>query len=140
MTETEAEKTLTKLREWSREVNRGFLELWILNLIRRQSLYGAGICNLLNELTEGRIQLEPGTIYPLLNRLAESGWIVSDGPNRREGRGPMRRYYRLTDEGTSLLNAMIDHYFKTYNALLRMMAADFRSVRKRLSQLMEEIE
>ena len=73
MTEPNTEKTLEKLREWSREVNRGFLEFWVLNLLRRESLYGAGISSLLEELTEGRLQLEPGTIYPLLSRLAENG-------------------------------------------------------------------
>jgi DNA-binding PadR family transcriptional regulator len=91
-------------------------------------------------MTDGRLQCEPGTIYPLLSRLAEKGWIISDVRVRRQGRGPMRRYYRLTDEGSRLLNAMIDHYFETYNALLRMMAAEFRSVRKRLSKLMEDVE
>ncbi len=140
MTESSTEKTSQKLREWSREVNRGFLEFWVLNLLHRESLYGARICNLLADMTEGRIHCEPGTIYPLLNRLAEKGWIISDIRVRRQGRGPMRRYYRLTDEGSHLLNAMIEHYFETYNALLRMMAAEFRSVRKRLSQLMEDVE
>lgn len=46
--------------------------------------------------------LEPGTIYPILQRLRSVGW-VSDrwedpAPGRREGRPP-RRYYRLTVEG-----------------------------------------
>ncbi|MFX1562675.1 MAG: PadR family transcriptional regulator [Promethearchaeota archaeon] len=140
MTEITAEKTDTKLREWSREINRGFLELWILNLLRRESLYGARICDILEEMTEGRIQLEPGTIYPLLNRLAERGWIIDDIRVRHQGRGPMRRYYRLTEDGSKLLRAMVDHYFTTFDAFFRMVAADFRSVRRRLFQLMEEME
>ena len=46
--------------------------------------------------------LEPGTIYPILQRLRGAGW-VSDRwedpePARTEGRPP-RRYYRLTVEG-----------------------------------------
>ena len=46
--------------------------------------------------------LEPGTIYPILQRLRGAGW-VSDrwedpAPARAEGRPP-RRYYRLTTEG-----------------------------------------
>ena len=140
MTEPNTEKTLEKLREWSREVNRGFLEFWVLNLLRRESLYGAGISSLLEELTEGRLQLEPGTIYPLLSRLAENGWIAIDIRVRSQGRGPTRRYYRITSEGDTLLNSMVDHYFDTYDALLRMMAAEFRSVRKRLTELMEEVD
>lgn len=46
--------------------------------------------------------LEPGTIYPILQRLRGAGW-VSDRwedpePAHTEGRPP-RRYYRLTTEG-----------------------------------------
>jgi PadR family transcriptional regulator len=46
--------------------------------------------------------IEPGTIYPILQRLRAAGW-VSDRwedpePARDEGRPP-RRYYRLTAEG-----------------------------------------
>ncbi len=91
-------------------------------------------------MSEGRIQLEPGTIYPLLNRLADKGWIIGDVKVRSEGRGPMRRYYRLTSEGSQLLKAMINHYFDTYDALFQLMASEFRSVRKRLYEIMEEID
>lgn len=140
MTEpTTADKTLNKLREWSREINRGFLEFWVLTLLRRQSLYGARICSLMEDLTEGHIQLEPGTIYPLLNRLARMGWIAPEPIQRREGRGPLPRYYRLTKEGERLLDAMIEHYFAAFNGLLRLMAEDFRSVRERLKHLLEEV-
>ncbi|MFW9986279.1 MAG: PadR family transcriptional regulator [Candidatus Odinarchaeota archaeon] len=140
MTKTPVDKTIDKLREWTREINRGFLEFWVLNLLRREALYGARISSLIEDMSEGRIQLEPGTIYPLLNRLAENGWIKGDVKVRSQGRGPMRRYYRLTDAGDELLTAMIDHYFDTYDALFQIMATEFRSVRKRLIDLMEEID
>jgi DNA-binding PadR family transcriptional regulator len=141
MTESPPDRTLEKLREWTREINRGILEFWVLNLLRREKAqYGMRIATLIEEMSEGRIQLEPGTIYPLLNRLAKSGWIVIDDNISSQGRGPVRRYYRLTNEGTQLLNAMIDHYFDTYDALFQLMAAQFRSVRSRLSELMEDFE
>lgn len=140
MTELPPDKTNNKLREWTREINRGFLEFWVLNLLRKESLYGARISTLIEEMSEGRIQLEPGTIYPLLNRLAEKGWIKGDVKVRSEGRGPMRRYYRLTKDGNQLLTAMIDHYFDSYDGLFQLMAAEFQSVRKRLFELMEDID
>lgn len=46
--------------------------------------------------------LEPGTIYPILQRLRGAGWISArwEDPEcaHNEGR-PARRYYRLTMEG-----------------------------------------
>lgn len=140
MTDDSADKTHDKLREWTREINRGILEFWVLTLLRQESLYGARISALIDEMSAGHIQLEPGTIYPLLNRLAEKGWIVGDIKVRSEGRGPMRRYYRLTKDGDQLLKAMIDHYFDTYEALFQLMASEFQMVRKRLSHLMEETD
>ncbi|MFX1475388.1 MAG: PadR family transcriptional regulator [Promethearchaeota archaeon] len=140
MEDQQPDKTIVKLREWSREINRGFLEFWVLSLLRRESLYGARISDLMEDLTDGRIQLEPGTIYPLLRRLASSGWIVSDIRVRSGGRGPMRRYYRLTKEGKQLHSRMVEHYLGSFEELLKMMMADFSSVRERLIQLMKEIE
>jgi PadR family transcriptional regulator PadR len=140
MTDQQPDKTIVKLREWSREINRGFIEFWVLSLLRRESLYGARISNLMEDLTEGRIQLEPGTIYPLLRRLASSGWIVSDIRVRSAGRGPMRRYYRLTKEGKQLHGRMVEHYLGSFEELLKMMMIDFQSVRERLIHLMKEIE
>jgi PadR family transcriptional regulator PadR len=138
MTEIPADKTHDKLREWTREINRGILEVWVLTLLRQESLYGARICALIDDMSAGRIQMEPGTIYPLLSRLAEKGWIVGDIKVRSEGRGPLRRYYRLTKDGDQLLQAMIDHYFDTYEALFQLMASEFRSARKHLSEIIEE--
>ncbi len=46
--------------------------------------------------------LEPGTIYPILQRLRGAGWVTDrwedPEPAHTEGRPP-RRYYRLTAEG-----------------------------------------
>ena len=46
--------------------------------------------------------VEAGTIYPILQRLREAGWVTSRWENPEdanvEGRPP-RRYYRLTMEG-----------------------------------------
>ncbi len=140
MTDQQPNKQIVKLREWSREINRGFLEFWVLSLLRRESLYGARISGLVEDLTEGRIHLEPGTIYPLLRRLARSGWIVSDIRVRSVGRGPMRRYYRLTKEGKQLHSRMAEHYFGSFEELLKMMMTDFVTVRERLIHLMKEIE
>src|SRR5215813_11624019 len=46
--------------------------------------------------------LEPGTIYPILQRLRGAGWVKDrwedPEPAQNEGRPP-RRYYKLTMEG-----------------------------------------
>jgi PadR family transcriptional regulator PadR len=52
--------------------------------------------------------LGPGTVYPILERLQNNGWITSreeDGPH--PGR-PARRYYQLTDDGRAKATAALE--------------------------------
>lgn len=47
--------------------------------------------------------IQPGTLYPILNRQTERGRLAErweEGDARRSGR-PLRRYFRLTDEGAA---------------------------------------
>ncbi len=45
--------------------------------------------------------LKAGTLYPMLSRLEEAGWITGtwEDVDPAEVRRPARRYYRLTDHG-----------------------------------------
>ena len=74
------------------EVRRGGIVLAVLGALGTEE-YG---WSLRKELAERGLEIEEGTLYPLLRRLEDqrllaSRWRVEDG--RR------RRYYRITDEG-----------------------------------------
>jgi len=43
--------------------------------------------------------LATGTIYPILARLEDAGWIESEWEDVQDHGGPKRRYYRLTIDG-----------------------------------------
>ncbi|WP_078956125.1 PadR family transcriptional regulator [Streptomyces sp. NRRL B-1140] len=43
--------------------------------------------------------LGPGTVYPILDRLAERGWVMSFGETGSHPGRPPRRYYELTGTG-----------------------------------------
>ncbi|WP_082072101.1 helix-turn-helix transcriptional regulator [Pseudarthrobacter chlorophenolicus] len=45
---------------------------------------------------------KPGTIYPILDRLENAGWVVSEWDMTQARRGPRRRYYRLLAEARPL--------------------------------------
>ncbi|MFE6824828.1 helix-turn-helix transcriptional regulator [Streptomyces sp. NPDC057690] len=52
------------------------------------------------------IDVGPGTIYPILQRLTEGGWLISrdEQPTEAAGRPrPPRRYYRLNPDHVSAL-------------------------------------
>jgi DNA-binding PadR family transcriptional regulator len=43
--------------------------------------------------------VRPGTLYPLLVRLTDSGWLTARWEDRGEGGRPPRHLYRLTADG-----------------------------------------
>lgn len=47
--------------------------------------------------TQGQVSLLQGTVYPLLQRLAERGWLQDHAG--QPGGGRPRRYYKLTAAG-----------------------------------------
>jgi DNA-binding PadR family transcriptional regulator len=73
----------------------------ILAALAPQPLHGYAIIGEVADLSGGRLALRPGTLYGALDRLADEGLLESDREEVVDGR--MRRYYRLTDAGASLL-------------------------------------
>lgn len=65
-------------------------------MVRKQPEYGNSIIKKMAELTDGAMTVSPNTIYPLLRRLEEKGYIVGEWENP-ETRS--RRYYSITDSG-----------------------------------------
>lgn len=63
-------------------------------LLRSRDVYGLDLCE--------RTGLPGGTIYPILARLEQAGWVDSfwEDPREHEAqRRPRRRYYRLNPDG-----------------------------------------
>lgn len=47
-----------------------------------------------------------GTIYPILARLEAAGWVTSRWDDESHRRGPRRRMYRLTEDGSAAASAV----------------------------------
>jgi PadR family transcriptional regulator PadR len=45
-----------------------------------------------------------GTLYPMLDRFEEAGWIIGEWEDPAPAGRPRRRYYRLTGEGRAQAN------------------------------------
>jgi DNA-binding PadR family transcriptional regulator len=78
------------------ELRRGVIVLAVLSRLGEQQ-YGY---SLIKRLSESGLEIDQGTLYPLLRRLESQGLLKSDW--RIEADRP-RRYYVLSDEGRSLL-------------------------------------
>lgn len=75
----------------------------ILTALAAGSQHGYGIMSDVQEISGGRVRLRAGTLYTALDRLRADGLVGVDRKEVVEGR--LRRYYRLTPEGSGLLAA-----------------------------------
>jgi DNA-binding PadR family transcriptional regulator len=99
------------------ELRRGTLVLATLSRLRSPK-YGYA---LLQELAERGLQVEQGTLYPLLRRLDEQGLLSSDW--NVEGSRP-RKYYRLSSTGIGVLEALATQWTGLVEVLDRLLEGD----------------
>ncbi|MGC4983946.1 PadR family transcriptional regulator [Streptomyces sp. DT193] len=52
--------------------------------------------------------LGPGTVYPILDRLAERGWVTSHEETGPHPGRPARRFYELTGTGRAQARSALD--------------------------------
>src|ERR671929_1200682 len=98
----------------------GTLELLILKTLERnrEPLHGYGIARHIQRVSDDVLQVEEGSLYPALQRLAIKGWVkaewgISDN-NRRA------RLYRLTPAGRKQLAQEVADFERVLEAILRV--------------------
>jgi len=75
----------------------------ILLSLTDNELHGYGIMRQVEDQTNGRIRLGPGTLYSSIQALVEEGLIEEvDRSKEAVGGAERRRYYRLTSSGRKL--------------------------------------
>ena len=74
-------------------------QMFYILMCLRTEMCGMDIMEKVSAMTNGRVQVGPGTLYNLLEQFAEAGMIRE---TRAEGR---RRSYILTDKGQEALAA-----------------------------------
>jgi len=84
-----------------RELKKGSAELLILSLVEQRARHGYEINKLIEERSDGRIRFKVASLYPLLYRLEERGWLQGKWVEKAGER--RRRFYSLTAEGRRVL-------------------------------------
>ena len=75
----------------------------ILLALVDEDLHGYGIMRQVEQQTEGRIRLGPGTLYGSIQTLLEEKLIAEvDAPKGQSHQSERRRYYHLTGAGIKL--------------------------------------
>lgn len=76
--------------------SRDVFPLLILHLVRKKPEYGNSIIKGLSEMTSGVMGVSQNTVYPLLHRLEEKGYVTGEWENPDT---KSRRYYTITPKG-----------------------------------------
>lgn len=101
------EKQLDKLRL---EMRRGVVVLAVLSQMTT-ARYGY---SLIQQLAERGLDIEEGTLYPLLRRLEKQGLLESEW-DVSESRP--RKYYRISPGGREVLHILSTEWFETVEML-----------------------
>jgi PadR family transcriptional regulator PadR len=101
-----------KLDNMKAQMRKGVLELCILNLLSLEAMYTSDI---IEKLKNSQLVVVEGTLYPLLTRLKNAGfleyyWMESNY-------GPPRKYFKITEEGRSFLKGLTDSWVEINEAV-----------------------
>ena len=105
-------------RALDRELKKGSAELLILSLLDAQPRHGYELSKLIHIRSGGLMTFHIDSLYPLLYRLEERGWIKGtwvEKPGERR-----RRFYKVTAHGNRVLAAQIKAWETFVEAVRRI--------------------
>jgi len=87
---------------------RGSLDLLILKTLSLAPMHGWGIGQRVQQISDGVLEVNQGSLYPALQRLEKDGYITSDWDTTDNNR--KARYYRLTSAGKRALGVELESW------------------------------
>src|ERR1041384_2767570 len=107
--------TTVDRRMLDRELKKGSAELIILSIVESRARHGYEISKLIETRSAGQLKFHVASLYPLLYRLEERGWlqgkwVEKTGPRRR-------RFSSLTAEGRRVLARQRDTWKNFVSAM-----------------------
>jgi PadR family transcriptional regulator PadR len=103
------------------ELLQGTLDLLILKAVSLGPLHGYGILLRIQQVSQDKLQIQQGSLYPALYRLEHRGLIASEwgeSDNRRKA-----KYYRLTAAGRRQLREEVAYWQRLSEAIGIVLAA-----------------
>jgi len=100
------------------EAKKGSAELVILAIVEHEGHHGYEIAKLIERRTEGKLRFTLASLYSTLYRLEDRGWLKGRWVEKA---GQRRRcYYRITENGRSVLAAQREDWSRFVAALAQV--------------------
>jgi PadR family transcriptional regulator PadR len=100
---------------------QGTLDLLILKALSTGELHGLGVSRRIEQMTGGTFAVQPGSLFPALHRLEESGWLRSEWEASENNR--RAKYYTLTKAGKRQLGEATDQWNRIALAMTKALEA-----------------
>jgi len=100
---------------------KGSLKTIVLTLLKEEGpLHGYAITRKVEQLTEGKIKLTYGALYPILHKLESDGVLVTSSENYNNR---IRIYYALTEKGQSVVIEKVKELTEFIESLQRIVVS-----------------
>ena len=87
---------------------RGSLDLLVLKTLSLEAMHGWGISQRVQQVSDGVLAVNQGSLYPALQRLEKAGLITSAWGTTESNR--QARYYQLTAAGRRALGEELESW------------------------------
>lgn len=112
-----------KTQRFGPDLLRGSLDLMVLSILAGGSTYGYELQQRLRDASTNLVQIQAGTLYPLLHRLETDGLIRS---RWESSTGRKRKWYELTAAGKRRLTSQTQEWDR-YVACIQSVLAPVRA-------------
>lgn len=102
-------------------LTKGTVPILLLEILSRGEAYGYELCKEIASRSDGVLEFGQGTIYPLLYKLEDKGWVSSE--RKPTPGGKERRYYSITDSGRKELELSKQTWEETSLAIGKVLGA-----------------
>lgn len=83
------------------DILQGTLDMLILKTLALGPMHGWGISQRIQQVSQGVLCINQGSLYPALHRLEQQGWIAAEWGSSENNR--QAKYYSLTKAGQKQL-------------------------------------
>jgi PadR family transcriptional regulator PadR len=94
---------------------QGTLDVLILKVLQLEPLHGLAISRRISQVTGGTFDVKPGSLFPALHRMEESGWLTSTWGESENSR--RAKFYRLTSAGQRRLKEETNQWVRISTAM-----------------------
>ena len=112
-------KQNTELAKQKSDLLQGTLDMLILKTLALDAMHGWGIAQRIQQISDGVLNINQGSLYPALYRLEGKGWVATEWGSSDNNR--QAKYYSLTRAGRKQLAEEEENWRRLSTAIMQVL-------------------